>query len=143
MKTLVILQGIPGCGKSWMADTLQREQPRGEAVIYSTDEFWYSADGRYNYDPEKITDAHVWNQSRAQESMIWSFPLIIIDNTNIKREHAQPYLNLAQAFGYAVQVVRVECPLEVAIARNLERPVDRQVPPAVIIRMYAQMERLV
>jgi predicted kinase len=142
MKTLFLMQGVPGSGKSWMASVLQQTYT---GTILSTDDYWYDNNGFYAWDPTRVGDAHHWNQQRCRELMQsnpWHRP-VIIDNTNILREHAKPYIDMARAYGYEIQVIRVECPLEVAIARNLDRPKDRQVPPEVIIRMYAQMERLV
>ena len=140
---MFLMQGIPGSGKSWEAENLKRAY---NGIICSTDEYWFTPEGFYAYNPELIGDAHQWNQQRCRRLMQVpgdKHPVIIIDNTNICREHAKPYIDMARAYGYEIQVIRVECPLEVAIARNLDRPEDRRVPPEVIIKMYAQMERLV
>lgn len=142
-KTLVIMQGIPGSGKSTVAKGI-RAQTAG--VILSTDEFWYEVtkDGvswrgeDYNFDPTRITEAHEWNQMRADHSMAADSLCVIIDNTNIKREHVLPYLVLAAKYGYTVQVVRVETDPALAASRN-----THNVPVDTVFRMHAEMEDLI
>jgi NEDD4-binding protein 2 len=148
--TLVLMQGIPGSGKSTVARMLAREyNPNRENLIYSTDEFWYEVpvdeiDGvpLYNYDPARRAEAHRWNQQRVVQAMQQGIAYIIVDNTNIQRWQVQPYLALAQIFDYEVQVVRVQVPVEVAIERNAARSADRQVPEEVIRQMADEMEDL-
>jgi len=144
-KTLFIMQGIPGSGKSTMAKLIADKH---EAIIFSTDDFWYdyAEDGKhytYNYDPARIDEAHRWNQQRCAKEMIAEDGgNIVIDNTNIQRWQAHPYLVLASIFEYDVQVISVQVPVEVAIARQAQRPVDRQIPEEVIRRMHSEMEVL-
>lgn len=143
MKTLTLMQGIPGSGKSTMAKFIA---DRDEAIIFSTDDFWihrYEHDVAYEFDASRLGEAHQWNQQRtAKEMASADGGDIVIDNTNILRQHVQPYLALAQIFDYEVRVVRVEVPVEVAIERNAKRPVDRRVPSDSIRRMASQMETL-
>jgi len=132
------MQGIPGSGKSTVAKAMAGID--GDA-LYSTDDYWMES-GVYRYDVDRIGEAHAWNQSNARAAMLLGFPLVIIDNTNIKKRYAQPYLDLAQECGYPVQVVRVEVAVEEAIRRNNMRTEDRRIPEDVIRRMAAEMEDL-
>lgn len=142
-KTLFIMQGIPGSGKSTMAQMIADKH---EAIIFSTDDYWWVHDGNqvvYAWDKDKIGEAHRWNQRRCiLEMMSNDGGNIVIDNTNIKKRDAQIYFDLAAIYGYDVQVVSVQVPVEIAIARQANRPVDRQIPVDVINRMHSVMERL-
>lgn len=146
-KTLYIMQGIPASGKSTMAKMI-RAQTAG--TIISTDDYWYKVTeegvsyrgGFYNFDIAKLGFAHRWNQKRCEELMDAAGPVIIIDNTNITRKAAQPYVDMAKRHGYDVVVVRVQVDIEEAIKRNATRPADRAIPEDVIRRMASKMEDL-
>lgn len=136
------MQGVPGSGKSTVARAIaQGSYAIDEAIIISTDDYW-DRGGIYAFETGKLGQAHRWNQERCLQAMQEGHGLIIVDNTNIQKKAAVPYVGLASVFGYSVQVVRVDPGLDVAIARNVERTPDRQVPEGVIRDMYARMETL-
>jgi predicted kinase len=141
---LYIMQGIPGSGKSTLARTIQDQLMADtlrsvSSVILSTDEYWGE---NYEFDPSKLGETHAWNQRRCVEWMQSKTSYIFVDNTNIKKSHAEPYIVLAEVFGYEVTVVRVEVEVEVAVARNKKRPVNRRIPEDVVRRMHSEMESL-
>lgn len=142
-KTIFIMQGIPGSGKSTLAKTIA---DKNNAIIFSTDDYWWKrVDDNviYAWDASKIGEAHRWNQQRtAKEMMATDGGDIVIDNTNIRRKDAQPYMTLAKIFDYDIVVVRIDVPVEVAIERQIKRPEDRRIPEYVIRRMYETMELL-
>jgi predicted kinase len=140
VKTLTLMQGIPGSGKTTVAAQLSSATG---AAIFSTDDFWLMASGVYDYDPNRIAEAHQWNQREVAKAMAAEeYSNIIIDNTNIKREHIEPYRVLANIFGYEVRVVRVDVPVNIAILRQFGRSDERQVPEDVIRKMHDEMEDL-
>jgi predicted kinase len=146
-KRLYLMQGIPGSGKSTVAEGIRKlavmTDGPAQVDIFSTDEFWYLENSNvYAYDPTLAGEAHRWNQQRTIEAMQKGVWTIIIDNTNIKKSAAKPYLMLAEIYGYEVTVIRVVVPAEVAIDRQKKRPKDRQIPAEVIIRMHGEMEDL-
>ena len=99
MNTLYIMQGVPGSGKSTIACELAD-------LVFSTDDFFYR-EGEYKFDAAKIGEAHQWNQLRAEGAMMVGGNDIAIDNTNVKRWEAKPYVQMAERYGYAVVFVRV------------------------------------
>ncbi|KAF1443984.1 NEDD4-binding protein 2, partial [Spheniscus demersus] len=98
-QVLVLLRGVPGSGKSYLARTLLEDNPGG--VILSTDDYFYKH-GQYHYDPDCLGEAHDWNRKRAKEAFEMRISPIIIDNTNIQAWEMKPYVTLAQQFKYKV-----------------------------------------
>jgi len=116
---LVIIRGIPGSGKSTFANLVaQALEPhaKSDSCICTTDDY----DGLYSYPGdgevvfhggEKIDGglpmivlAHQWNQGRARDAMEHGVS-VVVPNTNCQRWEFQPYLDMADEFGYRVTVV--------------------------------------
>ncbi|NXA06927.1 N4BP2 protein, partial [Sapayoa aenigma] len=98
-QVLVLLRGVPGSGKSYLARNLLEDNPGG--IILSTDDYFYKH-GQYHYDPDCLGEAHDWNRKRAKEAFEKRISPIIIDNTNIQAWEMKPYVTLAQQFKYKV-----------------------------------------
>ncbi|NWW72639.1 N4BP2 protein, partial [Climacteris rufus] len=98
-QVLVLLRGVPGSGKSYLARNLLEDNPGG--IILSTDDYFYKH-GQYHYDPDCLGEAHDWNRKRAKEAFEMRISPIIIDNTNIQAWEMKPYVTLAQQFKYNV-----------------------------------------
>ncbi|XP_042534033.1 NEDD4-binding protein 2 isoform X1 [Dipodomys spectabilis] len=96
---LVLLRGLPGSGKSFLARTLQEDNPSG--VILSTDDYFY-INGQYQFDIKYLGEAHEWNQNRAKEAFEKKVSPIIIDNTNLQAWEMKPYVALSQKHKYKV-----------------------------------------
>ena len=151
-RTLILMQGVPGSGKSTVAESILRDlrsmyDPEDGLRLFqkiSTDDYWYEKGGGvYAFDHGLLGLAHFWNQERCQAAMAednaW---VIIVDNTNRTCESVKPYVELAKTFGYTIQTIRVDPGLDVALERNARRSEDRRVPDDVIRAMYAEMEPL-
>ncbi|XP_025893333.1 NEDD4-binding protein 2 isoform X2 [Nothoprocta perdicaria] len=98
-QVLVLLRGVPGSGKSFLARALLEDNPGG--IILSTDDYFYK-NGQYHYDASCLGEAHDWNRKRAKEAFEKRVSPIIIDNTNIQAWEMKPYVTLAQQFKYKV-----------------------------------------
>ena len=152
-KVLYVMQGVPGSGKSTVARMIEEyERAHGSredellpvVVTVSTDDHRLDGHGAYVFDAADNVRFHKMTQRDCARHMINGVPAIIVDNTNIQEWQAHPYLVLADIYGYAVQVVSVDCGLARAIDRQKEREGlgDRAVPANVIAGMYEGMERL-
>ena len=107
-KVLYILRGVPGSGKSFKA----KELAGSTGFIFSTDEFWGTDPETYrqNFDQaikdnnvsEKLGEYHNKNYERAVNALKQGLSPIVIDNTNIMRNHFQKYVDAAQKNGYEV-----------------------------------------
>lgn len=96
---LVLLRGLPGSGKSYLARTLQEDNPNG--VILSTDDYFY-INGQYQFDVKYLGEAHEWNQNRAKEAFEKKVSPVIIDNTNLQAWEMKPYVAMSQKHKYKV-----------------------------------------
>jgi predicted kinase len=114
MKIAYILRGIPGSGKTTLAKKLAGDVGR----IHSTDDF-FMRNGQYCFDPGKLAEYHAQNLARFQESVRAGIPVVVCDNTNIRRSHFAPYVAAAQNAGYEVRVISLpHPPAETAAQRN-------------------------
>lgn len=103
-KTLIILRGVSGAGKSTVADMLAE----GLWPICEADKFHYTEDGVYDWKPENIQAAHKWCQDQVKEMMECKFRKIILSNTSTSEKELKPYLDLAEENGYRVISLVVE-----------------------------------
>ncbi|KAL8207492.1 UNVERIFIED_CONTAM: hypothetical protein K2H54_057086, partial [Gekko kuhli] len=97
---LVLLRGVPGSGKSYLARSLLEDNPGG--IILSTDDYFYTKSGQYQFNPDRLSEAHEWNWKRAKEAFEKRVTPIIIDNTNIQAWEMKPYVALSQQHKYKV-----------------------------------------
>ncbi|NXU53580.1 N4BP2 protein, partial [Turnix velox] len=136
-QVLVLLRGVPGSGKSYLARALLEDNPDG--IILSTDDY-FNKHGQYHYDPDSLGEAHDWNRKRAKEAFEMRISPIIIDNTNIQAWEMKPYVALAQKFKYKVMFREPDTWWKFK-PKELERRNIHGVPKEKIKRMLEQFER--
>jgi predicted kinase len=127
----VILRGIPGSGKSTVADKLAHYGAR----VCSADSYFIGDDGVYRFNPANIGAAHGSCFAKAVREMQSGRGCIVIDNTNITAVEIAPYVLAAQAFGHTVEIVNVTCAVGIADARGVHG-----VPTDVVHAMWIQMQ---
>lgn len=101
MKELILFRGLPGSGKSSLAETLC------ETVI-SADQFFEDEEGNYNFDFTKLKDAHADCLLRTRGCMHLETPVIGVANTFTQEWEMEPYFKLAQELGYRIHTIVVE-----------------------------------
>ena len=130
---VIVMRGVPGSGKSHFAKSLE-----GAVKVFSTDAYPGLYEGN-QIDFSKLALAHAWNLKSfivsCQDLNKSSHSKLVVDNTNTTVAELAPYVAIAQAYGAEVEIVRVECDLEVAAARN-----THGVPLATIQRMDANIK---
>lgn len=142
-KTVVILRGLPGSGKSHYVDHFHvswiRNCGRDEKivpVICSADDF-FMVDGEYRFDPSAIGLAHAECFRKFVDAVNnKAVRSVIVDNTNITQAEFSPYVTYGLAYGCDVKLVTMWCPLETAMSRQ-----THDVPSFVMLRMYADLLR--
>ena len=105
MKTVLILRGVSGSGKTTFAETLAALNP--DAVeICTADDFFYDAQGNYNFDPKLLGHAHRQCQERFEHSLEHgTASLIIVANTNTKPSDFAFYVNAAKGRAIVTSIV--------------------------------------
>ena len=99
MKTLFLLRGLPGAGKSTLADSL--------GIDYVEADMFFMQDGEYKFDGTKIKLAHEWCQDRVRKIMEYGMT-VAVANTFTQEWEMEPYLEMAEEFGYRVNSLIVE-----------------------------------
>jgi len=64
--------------------------------------------GEYYWDYRNIGDAHAWCQRKCRRFMQVGADKIVIANTNITEKSMQPYVDMAEMFGYKIFYLIVE-----------------------------------
>ena len=101
MKTLFLIRGCPGAGKSTLIKSL--------IVSYAiaADDYHTDADGNYNWTPEKSKAGHKWCQEETEKAMASDFiDSIAVHNTFTQEWEMQPYFDLAKKYDYQVKIGR-------------------------------------
>jgi predicted kinase len=131
MKTLYIMRGLPGSGKS-------TEAAKIGGVICSADDH-FVVNGVYAFDPKQLGEAHARCKAKAQGAMRRGEAVVVVDNTNTQAWEARDYRQMARDLGYKVEVVEVGERTPEAIELYAERN-THGVPKAAIERMAARWE---
>ena len=115
-KLCIILRGLPGTGKTYIANKYLThirgafspiDGPDPDPVILSSDDYFLGSNKVYTFDKDKIQEAHKWNWERFRSEVEKGTPLIIIDNTNIKKFHYAHYLDYATRHNYITLIVLI------------------------------------
>lgn len=114
------MRGLPGSGKSTKSFHLFDEikDAGGDPVICSSDHFFTDANGNYNYDKTKLTEAHTACMFSFLEAL-QAGKSIIVDNTNIKLYEFVGYIIAGQARNYSIRIVQCTAPPEECFKRGI------------------------
>ena len=137
MRKVIILQGISGAGKSTyftkVVDSFTDVVMTFKKV--SADDYFLK-DGKYCFDVTKLGEAHSTCLRSYREGLQGNVSLLVVDNTNTNAVDMAPYVALAQMKDYEVEIHRLECPVDIAVKRNLHGT-----PRKVIEGMQYNLER--
>lgn len=104
MKTLYIIRGCPGDGKTTLALDLSRGKYSPKEIAADNMPGLY-VDGVYQNHLQK--ESHVWCQETV-EAWMKRGESVIVHNTFTRHIYIKPYLELAKKYGYAVHVIHSE-----------------------------------
>lgn len=91
---LYIIRGIPGSGKSKLAEIIAPEHH------YSADDYFYNKAGEYKYDKYKLTEAHDSCYKNVENAMMDGIETIAVANTFTRKIEYSDYILLAEKMGY-------------------------------------------
>ena len=126
-KTLYIVRGLPGSGKSTLGKKLAGEH------CYAADDFFYQrGGGHYAFEPTLLKEAHTYCRDMVEDAMYQKIEEIAVANTFSEAWEANNYFILAREYGYTVCVV--ECQSSFGTIHG--------VPESAIKKMAARWEPL-
>ncbi len=131
LRTIVVLVGLPGAGKStWIAE-------RGiNALSSDAMRIWLSDDVHNQFIHERVfATMRFLLQQRLEIGMRCTY----MDATHLTRAERLPYLEIARSQpDCAVEAVFFDVPIAVCLERNRQR--TRQVPEEVLVAMASRLE---
>lgn len=102
MKTLILVRGVPGAGKTSLLDTLKFD------ICVSADDYHTDRFGNYDWKPENVKASHEWCKNEVIFAMTESEETIVVHNTFTQEWEMQPYITLAAMYGYRLVTLVVE-----------------------------------
>lgn len=115
MKALIILRGVPGCGKSTAAEILALSKVCKDTFVFekkdticTADDYFTEKYGSYKWSREEVGAAHKWCQDKCREAMKNGEDRIFVANTNTRLKEMKVYYDMAKEYGYMVISLVVE-----------------------------------
>jgi predicted kinase len=105
-RSLILLRGLPGSGKSSLAKVLSEND---KYPVLSIDNYFTNpVTGNYTFDPYKNHLAYKECESKTEDHLRSATPKVFVDNTFTIEWEIEPYFKLAEKYNYRVYVVTVE-----------------------------------
>lgn len=101
---LILMRGCSGSGKSTLARTLAAAE-----AIFSTDDL-FMVDGEYRFNPEFLADNHEKNRRNVEMALRDFVDVVVVDNTHTCAWEMAAYVDLADSYGYDVEIVESNTP---------------------------------
>lgn len=137
MKTLTIIRGPSGTGKSTIARHLGGVAEKN----WFESDMWFMDDrGEYNFDPAKLGAAHRWCFNSIMSCLQTGDENVIVSNTFCPVKDMNGYLDLAGQYGYTVRIIRSPRPWDIL---NMNARNEHSVPRVALERQlsrYAEHE---
>ena len=94
MKTLYLIRGVSGAGKSTFAKQLADSM---SIDFYEADQYFYRH-GKYEFNPTDLKYAHDWCQSMCYTNLSQDFS-VVVSNTSTTEAEVQTYAKIAEETG--------------------------------------------
>lgn len=105
-QTLYLIRGVPGSGKSSLANELY-EFRMVDYHFEADDYFFHYATGEYAFDPSKLGQAHQNCQQNARDHLCAGFD-VAVSNTSTTEKEVQVYEQIAKETGSKFVSIVVE-----------------------------------
>lgn len=142
MRTLLLMRGAPGAGKStWIKNHNLQDYtlcPDELRVLCASKDF--QPDGTFKIAQERENEKKVWSLLfDLLEYRMSRGDFTVIDATCSKTKDMQQYRDLAEHYRYRTYIVGfTKVPLETCLQQNKQRPEEKWVPEAAIKNIYAR-----
>lgn len=100
-KTLYIIRGLPGAGKSTLGGKIAGD------YSFAADDFFDEFYGG-KFIPSKLKQAHEYCKQKVESAMRLGADNVAVCNTFTQEWEMKPYFNLAKDYGYVVHSLIVE-----------------------------------
>lgn len=107
-KIMIIMRGLPGSGKSYLANKIKEKYGKW-CFVCSADQF-FERNGVYNFDPSKLKAAHHSCKQKSIQAFKNGKRIIVIDNCNVCIWEFRDYLSLADENGYVQLIIEPKTP---------------------------------
>jgi len=109
-RTVIILRGVPGNGKTTLAKFFELIADMSELtfMLCCADEWFEDEQGNYNFKQEELHKAHSWCKNQFKSALDGLIDLVVVANTNVRSDDVKIYRNLAIEAQYRVFVLTVE-----------------------------------
>jgi|ETNvirenome_6_85_1030632.scaffolds.fasta_scaffold115137_1 hypothetical protein len=112
MKTLVIVRGLPGAGKSTIADSFgvpvrEADKFPGLYTYHEDGTVEFHGMDRMDDGAPRVSHAHNWCQSKVREDLTGAEPVAVVANTFVQGWEFTPYLEMAREAN--ARVVVIDC----------------------------------
>ena len=125
---VIVMRAISGAGKTTLAKKITKQG----GTICSADDYFL---GR-KFNPAELSNAHKACMRAFLAALGSGTELVVVDNTNTQLWEATPYVSVAEAMGYEVEIHEVECDVDTAARRNVHN-----VPRHTVQAMAKRFER--
>lgn len=128
MTDVVILQGLPGSGKTSYAEELLSELGK-DGVIVSADDY-FMKDGVYDFRYNLLSEAHAATMNTFITALQTVKGTVIVDNTATTAWEVSPYVLVASSFRRSYELLWID----VSVSEALDRQ-KHHVPSNAVYRM--------
>ena len=101
MKTLYIVRGVSGSGKTTFAKELAE---RFACRYFEADMYFVRVDGAYTFNPAMLPKAHEWCLNAVRDEIRAGYD-VIVSNTFTREWEMQEYIRAALLHDYTVRVI--------------------------------------
>lgn len=125
--TVIILRGLPGAGKSTLANRICDRTYRSRCIC-SADKYWVQPDGTYKFDKNAVPlNHHQCLRDFCRHvggTGLFHTQVIVLDNTNTAVREFAHYVEIANAYGYKIIMISLFASTEKAKLRNVHNVPD-------------------